>query len=92
MSTAWDTIALLEAGRDCPGPGRCRDLVSARSRRASAHLRVPPTFRRSPSIHGPYRYIRDAGKTIQDLINETIARLRENIVVRRIARFELGGG
>ena len=31
-------------------------------------------------------------KTIQDLINETIAKLRENIVVRRIARFELGGG
>jgi elongation factor Ts len=35
-------------------------------------------------------YIRDASKTIQDLINETIAKLRENIVVRRFARFELG--
>ena len=43
-----------------------------------------------PLLEQPY--IRDAGKTIQDLINETIARLRENIVVRRIARFELGGG
>jgi elongation factor Ts len=36
-------------------------------------------------------YIRDPGKTVQELINETIARLRENIVVRRFARFELGG-
>ena len=37
-------------------------------------------------------YIRDPSKTVQELLNESIARLRENIVVRRIARFELGGG
>ena len=36
-------------------------------------------------------YIRDPGKTIQDLVNETIARVRENVVIRRFARFELGG-
>lgn len=36
-------------------------------------------------------YIRDANKTVQDLVNETIAKVRENIVIRRIARFELGG-
>jgi elongation factor Ts len=36
-------------------------------------------------------YIRDSSKTVQELVNETIARVRENIVVRRIARFELGG-
>jgi elongation factor Ts len=36
-------------------------------------------------------YIRDPSKTVQDLVNETIARVRENIVIRRIARFELGG-
>jgi elongation factor Ts len=36
-------------------------------------------------------YIKDPGKTIQDLVNERIARLRENIVVRRFSRFELGG-
>ena len=36
-------------------------------------------------------YIRDPGKSVQDLVNETIAKLRENIVIRRIARFELGG-
>ena len=35
-------------------------------------------------------YIRDPGKTVQALINETIAKLRENIVVRRFSRFELG--
>jgi len=36
-------------------------------------------------------YIRDPGKTVQDLLNETIAKLRENIVIRRFSRFELGG-
>jgi len=36
-------------------------------------------------------YIRDPGKTVQDLLNETVARVRENIVIRRFARFELGG-
>jgi elongation factor Ts len=36
-------------------------------------------------------YIRDASKTVQDLLNETIARVRENIVIRRFARFEIGG-
>src|SRR5205823_6895012 len=28
-------------------------------------------------------YIRDPGKTVQELLNETIARVRENIVIRR---------
>ena len=35
-------------------------------------------------------YIRDASRTVQDLLNETIARVRENIVIRRFARFEIG--
>ena|SRR5918995_5311650 len=38
------------------------------------------------------KFIRDESKTIRDLIHEGIAKLGENIVVRRIARFELGGG
>jgi elongation factor Ts len=37
------------------------------------------------------QYIRDPSKTVQDLVNETIAKTRESIVIRRIARFELGG-
>lgn len=36
-------------------------------------------------------YIRDDGKTIQDLINEAVVSTGENIVVRRFARWELGG-
>jgi len=36
-------------------------------------------------------YIRDPSKTVQELVNETIAKVRENVVVRRFARFELGG-
>jgi elongation factor Ts len=35
-------------------------------------------------------YVRDPGTTIHDLIQSKIAVLRENIVVRRFARFELG--
>jgi elongation factor Ts len=35
-------------------------------------------------------YIREPGKKIQDLVNELIGKIRENIQVGRIARFELG--
>lgn len=35
-------------------------------------------------------YIRDNSKTIEDLIKETIAKLGENIVVKRFQRFEIG--
>jgi len=35
-------------------------------------------------------FIRDPSRTIQDLINDTIARTGENIRVRRFARFHLG--
>jgi len=34
-------------------------------------------------------HIKDPGKTIRDLINETIAKVGENIRVNKIARFEL---
>jgi len=35
-------------------------------------------------------FIKDEGKTVQDLITEKIAKLGENIRVKRFARFELG--
>lgn len=35
-------------------------------------------------------YIRDESLTIQDLINENVASMGENIVIRRFARYELG--
>jgi len=35
-------------------------------------------------------FIKDPSKTVQDLINETIAKVGENIKVRRFTRFELG--
>ena len=35
-------------------------------------------------------YIRDPGKTVRDVIVETIAKVCENIKVNRFARFELG--
>ena len=36
-------------------------------------------------------WIRDPSKTIRDLVHDAIAQLGENVVVRRISRFELGG-
>ena len=35
-------------------------------------------------------FIKDPGKTIQDIISETIAKTGENIKISRFARFELG--
>lgn len=35
-------------------------------------------------------YIRDASKTIDQLVKETIGKLGENIVVRRVSRLSLG--
>jgi len=37
-------------------------------------------------------FIKDPKRTIRDLVKDYIARLGENIVVRRFARFELGVG
>jgi elongation factor Ts len=36
------------------------------------------------------QWIKDDKKTIRDLINETIAKIGENIVLKRFARFEIG--
>ncbi len=38
------------------------------------------------------KYIKDDSKTVQDYLNENIARIGENIVIRRFVRFEVGGG
>lgn len=35
-------------------------------------------------------FIKDTSKTIQDLLNELIAKIGENIKINRLARFELG--
>ena len=35
-------------------------------------------------------YVRDTSKTVQDLLHDLVASLRENIVIRRFVRFELG--
>ncbi len=35
-------------------------------------------------------FIKDPSKTVRDVVNEAMARLGENVVVRRFARFELG--
>jgi elongation factor Ts len=35
-------------------------------------------------------FIKDSGKTIEEIIKDNIAKLGENIVIRRFSRFELG--
>ena len=35
-------------------------------------------------------FIKDPGKTVQDVVTETIAKVRENVKVGRFVRFELG--
>jgi elongation factor Ts len=35
-------------------------------------------------------YIRDESKTVQDLVNEAVAAMGENVIVRRFERYELG--
>jgi elongation factor Ts len=35
-------------------------------------------------------FIKDPNKTVQDIITETIAKVGENIKIRRFVRFELG--
>lgn len=37
------------------------------------------------------KYIKDDSKTVQEYLNEVIARTGENIVIRRFVRYELGG-
>lgn len=37
-------------------------------------------------------YVKEKGKTIQDLLTELIAKLGENMSIRRFARFEVGEG
>jgi len=52
----------------------------------------------SPNVEGPVEetcllnqaYIRDPSRTVQDIVNDVIAKTGENVRVRRFARFELG--
>ncbi|MCM8775554.1 MAG: elongation factor Ts [Candidatus Omnitrophica bacterium] len=37
------------------------------------------------------RFIKDDSRTVQDYLTETIAKVGENIVIRRFVRFEVGG-
>jgi elongation factor Ts len=36
-------------------------------------------------------FVKDGSRTIEDKIKETVAKVRENIVIRRFVRYEIGG-
>jgi elongation factor Ts len=52
--------------------------------------RIEKFFKEHCLLEQPF--IKDSDKTVQQLIHETVARIGENISVRRFARYELGEG
>ncbi len=66
--------------------------IAAMSPRYCSHDQIPPGEEADPQTACLMQqcYIRDPGITIQDLINQVIAKTGENIRVSRFARFELG--
>ena len=36
-------------------------------------------------------FVRNASQTIEDLVKDTVAKVRENIIIRRFVRYEIGG-
>jgi elongation factor Ts len=92
--------AMIELNCETDFVARTDDFLSL-AREIALQVAAMKTTRISSREDGPAEdgdvplldqpYIRDPNKTVQDLLNEGIAKLRENLVVRRIARFELGG-
>ena len=68
--------------------------VAATAPRYLSREDVPAAERDDPQVKElillEQPYIRDAGRTVQDLITETVAKVGENIQVRRFARFRVG--
>jgi len=66
--------------------------VAAMAPKFVSSIEVPPNSNIEPQevclLLQPF--IKDNSKTVQDIINEVIAKVGENIKVRRFARFELG--
>jgi elongation factor Ts len=52
--------------------------------------RIENIFKENCLLEQPF--IKDPDKTVQELIHEFVARIGENINVRRFARFEVGEG
>ena len=54
---------------------------------------IPSEFDGAPEDHCLMQqsYIKDPAKTVQDLVTEAVAKLGENVRVRRFSRFTLGG-
>lgn len=72
-----------------------RDLamqIAAASPRFVSNEDMPPEMQADPRIACllSQPFIKDPSKTVQDVITEAIAKVGENIRVRRFARFELG--
>ena len=50
--------------------------------------RENPVLREAILLEQPY--IRDERRTVRDLVTETVAKVGENIQIRRFARFKVG--
>lgn len=66
--------------------------ISAMSPQYISEDQIPPDTKEDAQAVCLLRqpFIKDPGKTIQDVITETIAKTGENIKIRRFVRFELG--
>ena len=64
--------------------------VAAMSPQVISREEVPETSEVESACLLLQPYIKEPSKTVQDIINETIAKVGENIRVSRFARFELG--
>lgn len=66
----------------------CEEGMSREEALNLAEVKIENFYRRFCLLEQPY--IRDESKSVEDLVAEVIAKLRENIVVKRFARFALG--
>ncbi|MBI3975325.1 MAG: translation elongation factor Ts [Armatimonadetes bacterium] len=68
--------------------------VAATEPRYVTREEVPQGERDDPALSAAILleqpYIRDVGRTVADLVTETVAKVGENIQVRRFARFKVG--
>ncbi len=68
----------------------CRFRLCARNTYRPMIFRQAPKLIKQAACLLLQPFIKDPGKTIQDIITETVAKTGENIKVRRFVRYELG--
>ena len=79
---------LAGRARDRPRPGAQGRASPRRSSRRSSRARSRSSTRRTCLLEQPF--VKDPDKTVGQLVTDAVAKIGENIQVRRFARFVLG--